>query len=499
VSGAAPDEARPRGFARRLAELAAADPEAPAVRWVRASGEETVVTRGALDRWSNQLARWLARRGAGPGRWVVIGLPNEPRHLALAFAAWRVGAGVLPLSHRTAAAEAIRILDLVDTAVVVADWSVAHPALVSAAATDDALTESDAPLEDIAPPVPAKAVASGGSTGAPKVIVDPKPWAAKPGELVARYRPWVGFRAGQVQLLAGPLYHNAPFSWAHYGLFEEHTLVLLERFDADLALDVIERHRVQWACLVPTMMQRMLRAQAARTRDVGSLEAIFHTAAPCPPWVKRGWIDLLGPTRVHEAYGSTEGIGACIIRGDEWLLHPGSVGRPVDCELSIRDEAGLPLPAGQVGEVFSRPAGGETFRYLGAEPRRATDGFGSVGDLGWLDADGYLHLADRRTDLIVTGGVNVYPAEVEAVLGEHPAVRDAVVIGVPDAEWGKRVHAVIEPVEPGAAPDPVALSDWCRARLSPYKVPKSFELVTTLPRNEAGKIQRSALLRDRST
>jgi len=484
-------------YGRRLADLAQSAPDAVAVRYLRADGTEEVVRRSTLDRWANRLARWLESRGAATGRWVVIAIPNEPLHVALALGAWRAGAGVLPLNYRMPPLEAERVLRLVDAAVVVADWDLAHPALASPHDTLAADQLSEAPLPDrIASP--SKAVASGGSTGRPKIIVDPNPWVERPGGLARRYGPLTGFRPGQTQLVSGPLYHNAPFSWAHYGLFEEHELVLLDRFDAARALDAIERHRVQWACLVPTMMQRMLREQHARPRPLTTLEGVLHTAAPCPAWVKRGWIDLAGADRLFEAYGSTEGIGSCVIRGDEWLEHPNSVGRPIDCDLEIRDGGGRRLPTGQVGEIFSRPhAVTPTFRYLGATAELDAEGFASVGDLGWLDDEGFLYLADRRTDLIVTGAVNVYPAEVEAALSEHPAVRDVVVIGLHDPEWGRRVHAIIEPADQAAPPLVADLDRWCRARLSPPKVPKSFEVVQSLPRNEAGKIQRAALVRDR--
>jgi len=488
------------GYSQRFSELAAQAPDQVALTFLPTAGGEERWTRRHLDQWMNRLAHWLeAGHSVGPGSWVVIGLPNQPLHLVLALAAWRLGATVLPLNSRMPAPEAATVLGLLDPAIIVADWALDHPRLVPSAAAREADRCSAEPLPERIPH-PGKAVASGGSTGTPKIILDPAPWAARPGEIVERLGRHVGVRSDQIQLLAGPLYHNAPFSWAHYGLFEHHGLVLMERFDPGRALDAIARYRAEWASLVPTMMLRMLREQRARPRDLASLQGIYHTAAACPPWVKQGWIDLIGAERVFEAYGSTEGIGATVIRGDEWLAHRGSVGKPLGCRIEVRDPEGRLLPAGQIGEIFFQPAGtGPTFQYIGAAVPAPADRFGTVGDLGWLDPDGYLHLADRRTDLIVSGGANVYPAEIEIALSEHPGVRDAAVIGLPDPEWGHRVHAIIEPVAPGPPPAEDELRRWCRERLAPHKIPKSFELVASLPRDDAGKIRRSGLRAERST
>ena len=489
----------PIGFSRRFSELAAEAPDQVAVIFLPAAGGEGLWTRRQLDQWMNRLAHWLAARGVGPGSWVVIGLPNGPLHLVLALAAWRLGATVLPLNPRMPAAEAAKMLDLLDPTIIVADWALDHPRLVPSSATAATAASNLPPVPDLIPH-PGKAVGSGGSTGTPKIIVDPAPWADRPGEIVERIGRHVGVRTGQIQLLAGPLYHNAPFSWAHYGLFEGHRLVLMERFDPGRALDAIATYHAEWVALVPTMMLRMLREQQAATRNLSSLEGVYHTAAACPPWVKEGWIGLVGAERVFEAYGSTEGIGATIIRGDEWLAHRGSVGRPLNCRIEIRDPEGRPLPVGAVGEVYFQSGSIEpTFRYVGAPAPPPADRFGTVGDLGWLDSAGYLYLADRRTDLIITGGVNVYPAEVEIALSEHPAVKDVVVIGLPDPEWGHRVHAVIEPVTAGQPPAEADLRQWCRDRLSPSKIPKSFEFVAALPRDDAGKIRRSGLRAERIT
>jgi bile acid-coenzyme A ligase len=458
---------------------------------VSPDGRREPWTGAALDRRANRIAHRLLDRGVGPGDFVVVGLRNGPEHVAATLAAWKVGACALPLAPNLPPPERDALLDVAAPKVVIAEWD--RELLSDHLGGPD--TELPGPDRVSRP---GKAVASGGSTGRPKVIVDPAPWARRPGELASLFEP-LGFRTGQRILVAGPLYHNAPFLWLHFGLFEAGTVVLMERFDARLVVDLIEDLQVQWAMMVPTMMGRIARLPRLDRRSLASLEALYHTAGPCPAWVKRSWIDLIGAARVIEAYGSSENVGATIIRGDEWLLHEGSVGRPFGCEMKILDERFEELPAGSVGEIFSRPSAAlaEPFSYRGdAVIRRAPNGFLSVGDLGSMDRDGYLYLADRRADLIVTGGVNVYPREVEAAIGEHPAVADVAVIGLPDDDLGKRVHAVVQ-LAPGTTASIEELLAHCRGRLGPAKIPRSIELVAELPRNEAGKLRREGLVRER--
>jgi len=217
--------------------------------------------------------------------------------------------------------------------------------------------------------------------------------------------------------------------------------------------------------------------------------------------LKRAWLDLIGPEHLYETYGASEMEGMTWIRGDEWLQHPGSVGRARGFDLRIVGDDGHESPPGQIGQIYMRdPAhAGPPFIYLGGPPPQATpDGYVSAGDLGWLDAQGYLYLADRRVDLIISGGANIYAAEVEGVLLQHPRVDDVAVIGLPDDDLGRRVHAVVQPVDIAQPPEASELAAFARERLAPYKVPRSFEIVSTLPRNEAGKIQRSALVRERT-
>lgn len=444
-------------------------------------------------------AHALSAAGVTDNSTVAVTLPNCPEHLMITFGAWRLGACVLPLRHDLPAAEQRRVLGVATPRVVVGDWNIDGYASLTSSDALDSRWPTD-PLADVVPS-PASGIASSGSTGTPKIIVSPAPLVYDPDVPFFGDSNWFKIRPQQTHLIVGPLYHSNPFGMSQLGLFEDHTLVLLERFEAAAVIDALERHRVNWGTLVPTILHRLLQVPGVRERDYSSIDAILHAGSACPPWVKEAWIEILGPDRVLEAWGSTENVGHTAITGREWLEHRGSVGKPSEyTELKVLDENMVEVPNGEVGEIFTRVAGGvTTFEYVGAPPARATpDGFVSVGDLGWVDDDGYLFIADRRVDLIITGGANVYPAEVEAALTEHPEVGDAAVIGLPDPEWVRRVHAVIEPLDPASPPSSAALDAWCRERLASYKRPKSYDFVVDLPRTGSGKKRRSALVEERS-
>lgn len=497
-SAGSTERKQPVSWGRRITMLAEEHPDQPAIIFAPRDGDERIVTWRELDQRSNQLARKLQEMGVDEESLLAVGLPNCPEHYFATYAGWKLGALVLPVRSNLPTIERDGILEVGNPRAVVADWEdIPYPQVMSRELTElDAY--SSAPLPDKVAH-PGKSVGSGGSTGRSKIIVDPRRWEAVPGEL--GYRVLAGFYSNQVQLITGALYHNSPFSWGHFGLFEDHTLVLMDRFDAAHAVDLIERHRVNFAFMAPTMMKRIVDLPDVRQRDFSSIQGIFQTAAPCPPWLKRAFMELISPEKLYEAFGASEAVGTCAIRGDEWLEHPGSVGRPRNSELKILDENLQPVPTGEVGEIFMRPLGNDepTYYYIGSPPAKSTpDGFTSVGDMGWVDEEGYVYLADRRVDLIITGGANVYPAEVEGPLSQHPEVVDVVVIGVPDDDWGKRVHAIIHPRDRDAPPAVSDLDAWARRHLSSYKVPKSYEFIDELPRDGAGKIRRTSLVAERA-
>lgn len=442
---------------------------------------------GELSSRANRLARAMESRGVGQGDFVAISMPNSIAHVELILSCWTLGAVPFPVSYRMPDREFEALVELGEPALVCGRRGVDPEDLYAESRSLD-----DAPLPDVETS-PWKALGSGGSTGRSKLIVD-QGGSARMAEAMAAF-----FRQRELQpnLLAAPLYHNASIVWSLVHLLVGGPIVLMERFDAGRWLDLVERERIGWAYVVPTMLHRIMQLDLTG-RDLSSIEVLWLGSAPCPDWLQRKAIEVFGPEHVYEFYGATE-IGCSLIRGDEWLEHPGSVGVPSVAEVEIRDADGNPLPTGEVGEVWLRPrtGGGHTFAYRGAEADPDDDGYISVGDMGYFDEDGYLYLADRRTDLVISGGANIYPAEVEAALLEHPAVADVAVIGLPDDEWGQRVHAIVQAVD-GEGVAPGDLDRFGRERLASYKLPRSWEFVDELPRDPSGKIRRSKLRDARS-
>ena len=478
-------------ISRVIAWHAERDPGRPAV-----TADDRSLTRRELDRRSNRLARAYAELGVREGDLVTVALQNGAEFVEACCAIWKLGAIPQPVSWRAPQAERDAIVELADSRLVVgvAAGSYENRSTVPQGFEPDPQLSDDELPDAVSPSW--KAPTSGGSTGRPKLIVATAPGLFDPEEPQSPF-----MQAEETQLVPGPLYHNGPFVYAFRGLMLGHHLVVMSRFDAAGALELIERHGVNWALLVPTMMNRIWKLpEDVRARaDVSSLRGFLHLAAPCPPWLKHAWIDWLGPERVVELYAGTEAQGVTIIDGDEWLRKPGSVGRAaLDSQVKILDPVTREeLPPGEVGEVFMLPPDGpgSTYRYVGAEPRRTEDGWDSIGDLGWLDEDGYLFLADRRADLILSGGSNVYPAEVEAALDEHPAVRTSCVIGLPDDDLGERVHAIVDAVAPVTEEE---LRAHLAERLVPYKLPRSIELTDEPLRDDAGKVRRAALRAERA-
>lgn len=465
-----------------LDRLAAESPDAPAV-----TCEGVTLSRADLARASNRYARALAQLGVTAGDLVTIGLPNGIEFYVATVAAWKLGATPQPVSARLPEAELAAVIGVADPAVVVGLPSPdGRPSLPPGFEPDPAL--SDEPLPPVVPPC-WKAPTSGGSTGRPKIILA---MDAGTSEAVLARAGSLRIDPGCTFLVTAPLYHNAPFTFSLVALASAGHVVVMPRFDAADVLVHIERYRATWVYLVPALMGRILRLPA-RTRaaaDLSSVRTLFHVGAPCPEHVKRGWLEWVAPRVLLEHYSGTEAIAVTAIDGEEWLRHPGSVGRLVSGEILITDEDFRSLPPGEVGEVWMRPpTGRRTYQYVGATAR-AWDDWESLGDMGWFDADGYLYLADRRSDMILVGGANVYPAEVEAALEAHPAVESAAVIGLPDDDLGNRVHAIVQVGEPI---EESTLDRFVRERLAPYKVPRTFERSDIPLRDDAGKVRRSAL------
>lgn len=476
-----------RSYGRALAEVAARDPGKTALVC-----EDVSLTFGELERRSNRLARAYAERGVARGDRVSFCLPNGIELVLGCFATWKLGAVPNALSQQLPARERDAILEVAAPALVVGDASdqfdvKARPASLPAGFVPDPDLD-DSPLPDVTAPHE-RALASGGSTGLPKLIL-PRSEASYDAESASPL-----FKARSAVLVPGPLHHAVPFSATFQGLLAGCKVVLMRRFDASRFLELIEAHRVDRVSVVPTMMLRVWRLPESErlARDVSSLEFVMSGGAPLPAWLMRAWIEWLGPEVMHEAFGPSERIGGTFISGTEWLAHPGSVGRSTTPGgIRILGSDGEELPPGEMGEIFMLPAGGpgSTYEYVGASENPRRDGWESVGDMGYLDEDGYLHLGDRRSDMIVTSGHNVYPAEVEAALEEHPSVRCCAVIGLPDEDRGQRIHAIVECQ--GELDEP-ALARHLETRLVAWKRPRSYEAVDSPLRTEAGKLRRRAL------
>jgi bile acid-coenzyme A ligase len=472
----------------RLARLARERPERPAVTDV-----DRTVTWRELDERVNRIARALEAVGVRQGDLVTIGLPNSVDFVEACHGLWRIGATPQPISHRLPAAEAEAVMDLASTPILIAGAAIESDRPRYDIAGLLALSDDDSPVENRTAPI-WKAPTSGGSTGRPKLILAGGPGVFTPAEGPGPYRTG----PDDVFIMPGPLYHNGPFTSSFGGLNQGGHLVILPRFEAEETLKAVERHRGTWMYLVPTMMSRIWRlpTKVRESYDVSSLKTVWHLAAPCPPWLKEAWIEWLGPDVIMELYAGTEAQAVTIITGTEWLAHRGSVGQVKFGEMRAFDEAGNPLPPGEIGEIYMRRPEGSppSYAYRGASPRTLPGGWESLGDIGSFDEEGYLYLADRRADMILVGGSNVYPAEIEAALDEHPLVASSAVVGLPDDDLGSRIHAIVQP-RPGLTEE--SLREHIAARLVRYKQPRTYEFVDENIRDDAGKVRRSQLRAER--
>jgi long-chain acyl-CoA synthetase len=494
-------------------EIARQDPAREAV----IDPDGTAWTFGRLGERVNRLSRAFRALGLGRGDAVAAALRNGHEFLELLLAAGQSGMYLVPVNPRLTRAEAQYILSDSGARLVVAAAELA----------------AGLPLDDSAPehrftvggPVPGWRPYDGlgageradppqgrsfgmtmgytsGTTGRPKGVAVPlfdvDPELVIPFLLERTVTPYVEDRPG-THLVCSPLYHAAPNAHASSFLHAGHRIVIHEKFDPGLVLRDIERYRVTTSHMVPTHFHRLLALppEVRKAQDVSSLEAVIHAGAPCPVAIKQAMLDWLGPI-VWEYFASSEGY-LTRVGPREWLERPGTVGRAVPgVTLRILGEDGQETGPGEAGLIYFTTEGVGTFEYHNAPEKTAASrrgDLGTVGDYGQLDADGYLFPLDRRDDLIISGGVNVYPAEVEERLLAHPAVEDAAVIGIPHPDWGRAVVAVVQPV-PGSAPDEILagrLLDHCREGLAPQKRPRLIEFAAELPRTETGKLKRRVL------
>lgn len=466
----------------QFSQLADKSPDEPAV-----TCEGRTLSRAELDASTNRLARTYADLGVRQGDYVTIVLPNSIEWIQAALATWKLGAIPQPLSARLPDAELQGLLELKPRGLLVGreDPRGVIPSVPGDFAPDPNV--SDAPLPEAVSPA-WKALGSGGSTGRPKLI-EAGGDSRFPGALAGL---GMGAQEGDTQLIAVPLSHNTGMTTATIGLVMRHHLVLMPRFDAPEFLKLIAEHDVTFIVAVPTIMQRLLAAYRADpdAYDLSSIRRLWHVGAACPPAVKEAWIDLLGPEAVWELYGGTELQALTFVSGTQWLEHRGSVGVVVAGEMKVLDDDGNECPPGVVGEIYMRPSPGSapTYRYVGATAK-SRDGWDSLGDLGYFDADGFLYLNDRRVDMFTVGGRNVYPAEIESALSAHPKVLSCLVVGVPDDDLGQVPYAIVQ----ADGLDQAAVIEFLKDRIASYKVPHTVEFSDTPLRDDAGKARRSAV------
>jgi long-chain acyl-CoA synthetase len=504
-------------FAR---QQAMAHPDKPAI--IMASSGETV-TFGEYEARSNRVAHLLRDAGLRRGDHIAVFIENSPALLEIEGGAERTGLYYTLINTYLGAEEVAYIVSNSRAKVLfssVAKREVAEAAAAKCPGLDRMLMTGPGTLpagwesyDALVAGYPAAPVAdeslgaamlySSGTTGQPKGILRELPTTGpdEPLPVMEFVRAVFGFREGMTYLSPAPLYHSAPQASVSAALRMGCTAIVMEHFDPERWLALVERYRVTHCQMVPVMFNRLLRLpDDVRDRyDVSSLEYIIHAAAPCPVHVKHAMIDWLGPI-INEYYGATEANGFTFCNTAEWLAHPGTVGRPVLGELLILDDAGNQCPTGVDGTIWFR--GATAFEYfqdpVKTAQSRSSDGTGSfVGDVGHVDADGYLHLTDRKSYMIISGGVNIYPQETENILSAHPAVQDVAVIGVPNDDLGEEVKAVVQLADPAAAGPELAqdLITYCRDRLAHFKCPRTVDFVPELPRSETGKLYKR-ILRD---
>lgn len=508
----------------RLSHWAQVWPDKAAVRLIDGVGPRVVtLTYRELDERASVVAQWLIGLGLQTGDSIALLMENHPDLFAVAWGARRAGLYYTPVSVHLNPDEVDYVLADCDARLLVATSRTASLVSGTNGATAGSLSGAKYLLDGQAPgfrsfeqevqaytpgaALPVRMVGrdflySSGTTGKPKGIKRPLvPYADRfrnPYDAVV-WREFFGFGADTIYLTMAPLYHAAPMRSTMRNIDWGGTSIISSRFDAELALRLIGQYRATHSQWVPTTMIRLLalpdsvRAQA----DLSSMRVAIHAAAPCPPEVKRRMIEWWGPVW-FEYYGGSEGIGLTAIDSAQWLQRPGSVGPAMLGKIHIKDEDGNELPHGQQGHIYF--SGTPRFEYHNESAKTAAaydaQGRATFGDIGHVDGDGYLYISGRRTDLILSGGVNIYPSEIENLIVTYPGVADAAVIGVPHAEFGEQVKAVVELQVPSQA-SPALGADiiaFCRRHLAHLKCPRSVDFVPALPRLENGKLYKRLLM-----
>ena len=466
----------------------------------------SVVDGAELERRAARAASGLERLGIAEGDVVALMLYNSPAFIEAMLACRQLGAYSCPINWHFKADEAGFVLRdsgakaLIVQAALLEQIASGVPSGLPLVTVEPGWTEwreAHAPWSGAARTPRGNMPYTSGTTGRPKGVRRAPATEAQRALAATLYRQALGIEPGMRALLSAPLYHSAPNLYAAQVMLNGALLVLEQRFDAEATLALIERYAITNAYLVPTMFVRLLRLphEMRRRYDLSSLRFVCSTGSPCAPEVKRAMIDWLGPI-ITETYASSEAGHVTLIDSPTWLARPGSAGRPLgEGVVKILDDAGRELPPGEIGLIYCRQPAYPDFTYTNNAAARASiekHGLWSVGDMGYLDADGYLYVADRKSDMVISGGVNIYPAEIEAALMTMPAVADCAVFGIPDAEYGEALAAAIE-LREGARAGANEVQDYLRGRIANYKVPRVISFHERLPREESGKIYKRLL------
>lgn len=470
------------------------------------------VSYGELDQSSNQGAHLFRQLGIKTGGSIAIWLPNHAEFLKITWAAQRSGLYYTPISTFFKAAEVTYILENSDAQLLITNQAlfqqlaaVPEDLRVLMIDEDCAADQSWVSQRQNMPTDPivdesegAEMIYSSGTTGQPKGVRFPLTHAHY-GTVTSTLQTRINMHkidTGTRYLSTAPMYHSAPLRYNMIVTRLGGTAFIMEKFAPEAALNAIEEHRITHSQWVPTMFVRLLKLdpKLRLSYDTSSLQFVIHAAAPCPVETKRQILDWLGPI-VHEYYSGTEANGFTAINSEQWLEHPGSVGRPVTGEVHILDHDFNDLGPGETGTVYFGK--GNDFSYHKDPVRTAEvktkDGLSTLGDIGYVDKDGYLYLQDRKSFMIISGGVNIYPQEIENLLVTHPAVMDAAVFGIPNTEYGEEVKAVIQPTLVGSEQLAEELIGYCRDNLSHIKCPKSIDFIAEMPRHPTGKLYKQPL------
>ncbi|WP_135232157.1 class I adenylate-forming enzyme family protein [Nocardia sp. CS682] len=440
------------------------------------AGEE--ITWRELVSKTHERAAEFSQNGLRAGDVAAVALPAGIGHVIATLALWEVGAAVLPVDHRWSDTMKSNIVDRYPRG-----WAVEDSGLVS-------YHQRAGGISELADGLPRSISLSGGTTGDPKLVIRNRPWAYDEKGPLSRKERERGMAYGQTQIVGLPLYH-AGFGALYHGLALGHRIIIPGNASPKLFLELLESEGVEVVRTVPAQMATLIQASGMDSHWFSSLRLVVHTAARCPETVKRRWLELIDPTTVYEEYGSVERIGVLSIRGDEWLEHPGSVGRPLHCAVRILDEFHRDVPAGTTGELFMTDENAAQPRYLGAGPKLAeVDGHFSVGDLAWMDDEGYVTLVGRKDDAINVGGIKVFPRDIERILERHDKVRDVRVRAMPDADLGEVVHAEVSLHGGDPAQISAELLRSCHDELTRAQTPRTIEIVDDVRRTASGKLRR---------